>query len=93
MDISEDMQTEVDDILERYQRKMLQFLRIFRGEMDNQRRRTPLRIPRSLVRLFIKTFSPKDEPENLRKQKDQHRHNPQTAPSLNHRSRKIQKSV
>ena len=33
MDISEDMQTEVDDILERYQRKMLQFLRIFRGEI------------------------------------------------------------
>ena len=63
MDISEDMQTEVDDILERYQRKMLQFLRIFRGEMDNQRRRTPLRIPRSLVRLFIKPFPPKDEPK------------------------------
>ena len=32
MDISEDMQTEVDDILERYRRKMLQFLRIFRTE-------------------------------------------------------------
>ena len=62
MDISEDMQTEVDDILERYQRKMLQFLRIFRGEMKNQRLETPLRISRSLVRLFNRLFPPKDEP-------------------------------
>ena len=32
MDISEDMQTKVEDILEKYRRKILQFLRIFREE-------------------------------------------------------------